>query len=177
MSRVPLAGVGDQPEEIRQFMTRHGELNVFRLIANAPEVFIGWAQMVDEMLGSPTLGARMRELIILRVAHLQQSAYELNQHLGLGRAAGLDDRQIDVLVGDGDAGVAGFSPTELAVLDVVNELCLTHRVRPQSFARAQSALGDEALTEVLMVISCYYGLALVVNAVELDIDETAQLRV
>jgi 4-carboxymuconolactone decarboxylase len=177
MSRIPLTSIEQQPEAIRQFMARRGELNVFRLLANAPEVFIGWAQMVDEMLDSPTFDARMRELIVLRVAHLQRSAYEVNQHLGLGRAAGLDDRQIDAILGDGDVDAAGFSRSELAVLDVVTQLCITHRLRADTFADAHTAVGDEALTEVLMIISCYYGLALVLNAVELDIDEAAQLQV
>ena len=40
----------------------------------------------------------------------------------------------------------------------------------------RAALGDEALTELLMIISCYYGLALVLNAVDLDLDTTARFQ-
>ena len=36
--------------------------------------------------------------------------------------------------------------------------------------------GDEALTELLMIVSCYYGLALVVNAVDLEVDATARFQ-
>jgi 4-carboxymuconolactone decarboxylase len=36
--------------------------------------------------------------------------------------------------------------------------------------------GDEALTELLMVISCYYGLALVLNVADLDVDATARFQ-
>jgi 4-carboxymuconolactone decarboxylase len=64
MSRIPLTTLDQQPQPIRQFMARRGELNLFRLLANAPAVFVGWAQMVDEMLDSPTFTARMRELIV-----------------------------------------------------------------------------------------------------------------
>ena len=42
-------------------MARRGELNLFRLLANAPRVFIGWVQMVDEMLDSATFTPRMRD--------------------------------------------------------------------------------------------------------------------
>jgi 4-carboxymuconolactone decarboxylase len=132
-------------------------------------------QMVDEMLDSPTFTARMRELIILRVAHLQGSRYELSQHVGLARPAGLTDAQINAIIGDVDA--AGFNRTERAALDLVTELCTTHRLRDDTFAAAHSALGDAAVTELLMIISCYYGLALVLNAVELDVDTTARLHV
>ena len=68
MSRMPLPPADQQSAPIREFMTRRGDLNVFRLLAHAPAVFVGWAQMVDEILDSPTFAPRMRELIILRVA-------------------------------------------------------------------------------------------------------------
>lgn len=131
--------------------------------------------MVDEILDSPTFTGRMRELIVLRVAHLQGSTYELGQHLDLARAAGLTPRQIDAILDAGDPNAAGFSRTERTVLDLIAELCSTRRLREDSFAAAQAALGDEALTELLMIVSCYYGLALVLNAVDLDVDTTARL--
>jgi 4-carboxymuconolactone decarboxylase len=71
MSRIPLASVDQQPGPIRTFIARRGALNVFRLLANAPNVFAGWAQMVDELFASPTFSRRMRGVIILRVANLQ----------------------------------------------------------------------------------------------------------
>ncbi len=53
MSRIPLTTIDQQPQPIRQFMARRGELNLFRLLAHAPAVFVEWAQMVDEMPPSP----------------------------------------------------------------------------------------------------------------------------
>ncbi|MGO9354837.1 MAG: carboxymuconolactone decarboxylase family protein [Mycobacterium sp.] len=179
MSRIPLTTVDQQCEPIREFMARRGELNVFRLLARAPAVFVGWTQMVDEMLDSPTFTLRMRELIILRVAHLQDAPYEFSQHMDLARSAGLTERQIEAILGagdNGDLGGAGFSRTERVVLDAVTELCTTRHLGEDSVAAVQAALGDEAVTELLMIVSCYYGLALVLNAVELDIDITSRLQ-
>ena len=176
MSRIPLASIEQQPEPIREFMVRRGNLNVFRLLANAPNVFIGWAQMVDELFDSPTFNLRMREVIILRVAHLQGSRYELSQHAGIARGAGLTEQQINAIVDTDDLDAAGFSRTERAALDVTTELCSTNRLRDDSFATARTVFGDEALTELLMIISCYYGLALVLNAVDLDVDAAARFQ-
>lgn len=176
MSRIPLANIEQQPEPIREFVSRRGELNVFRLLANAPNAFGGWTQMVDELFDSPTFSLQMREVIILRVAHLQASRYELAQHTGLARAAGLIQQQINAIVGNGELDAAGFSSTELAALRVATELCTTHRLRDDSFAAAHAVFGDEALTELLMIISCYYGLALVLNAADLDVDATARFQ-
>lgn len=176
MTRIPLAKVDQQPDEIRQWMAHRGNLNVFRLLANAPQVFAGWSRMVDELFDSPTFSRRMREVVILRVAHLQGSRYELAQHTGIGRAAGLTERQIDAILESGDLDGAGFSRTERTALDVVTELCSTHRLRDNSFATAHAVFGDEAFTELLMIISCYYGLAFVLNAVDLDVDPAARFQ-
>jgi 4-carboxymuconolactone decarboxylase len=179
MSRMPLTPADQQSAPVREFMARRGELNLFRLLAQAPAVFAGWAQFVDEILDSTTFNPRMRELIILRVAHLQSAAYELGQHTYLARSAGLTERQINAIIDAGDPGDledAGFSPTERIVLDAVTELCTTRHLSDDSFAAVYAALGDEAITELLMIISCYYGLALVLNAVELDADATSRLQ-
>jgi 4-carboxymuconolactone decarboxylase len=121
------------------------------------------------------VGKRVGGLIILRVAHLQDSPYALGQHLELARAAGLTDAEIDAITGDVDA--AGFGQTERVVLDVVTELCTTNRLRGDTFAAAHAALGDAAVTELLMLISCYFGLALVLDAADLETDPAARLHV
>jgi len=167
---MPLANPDEQPEHIRQLLTRPGTLDVLRLIANAPNVFDSWAQMAGGLFDSPTFTPRMREVIILRVAHLQGSPYELAQHVIFARAAGLTDQQIDALQNKADLDAAGFSSDERLVIDTVTELCTTRRLSDDSFAAAHALLGDAALTELLMIVSCYYGLALVLNAVDLDID-------
>lgn len=174
MTRIPLVDLDEQPESIREWAARRGNLNVFRLLANAPTVFCGWTQMVDELFASPTFDARMREVIILRVAHLQGSAYELGQHVPLARAAGLTEQEIETICGTGE--LDGFAPAEHAALTVVTELCGTHRLSDETFAAAHAIFGDEALTELLMIVSCYYGLALVLNAADLDVDVAARFQ-
>jgi 4-carboxymuconolactone decarboxylase len=176
MSRIPLTDLEAQPEPIRDFAARRGNLNVFRVLANAPNVFSGWTQMVDELFDSPTFSLRTREVIILRVAHLQSSRYELSQHTGIARTAGLTERQINAILDDGDPDEADFSRTERLVLDLVTELCTSHRLTDDSFAAGHAALGDEVLTELLMLISCYYGLALVLNAADVDVDTAARFQ-
>jgi 4-carboxymuconolactone decarboxylase len=176
MSRIPLTDLEAQPEPIRDFAARRGNLNVFRVLANAPNVFSGWTQMVDELFDSPTFSLRTREVAILRVAHLQGSRYELSQHTGIARTAGLTERQINAILDDGERDEADFSHTERVVLDLVTELCTTRRLTDESFAAGHAALGDEALTELLMLISCYFGLALVLNAADVDIDTAARFQ-
>ncbi|OBI09288.1 4-carboxy muconolactone decarboxylase [Mycobacterium sp. E2462] len=171
MTRMPLVDTDRQPERIKQPIARPDTLNVVRLLANAPNIFDGWAQMMGQLFTSPTFTPRLREVIILRVGHLQDSPYELAQHVIFGRAAGLTNRQIDALLDKEDLDAAGFSGDERTVIDTVTELCTSHHLSDDAFATAHALLGDEALTELLMIVSSYYGLALVLNAVDLDIED------
>jgi 4-carboxymuconolactone decarboxylase len=174
MSRIPLVAADQQSESIREFMARRGTLNVFRMLANAPDVFVGWTQMVDELFDSPTFTLRTREVVILRVARLQNSRYELSQHIGIAREAGLTDRQISAIVETDDFDE--FDDTERELLDLVTELCTTRRLSATSFDRARSVFGDEGITELLMLVSCYYGLALVLNAADVEVDTDARFQ-
>src|ERR1700722_19844878 len=149
MSRIPLSSIEQQPEPVRQWMARRGNLKVFRLFANAPQVFPAWTHMVDELFESPTFSQRMREVVILRVAHLQGSRYELSQHVGIARNAGLTDQQINAILDDGNLVWAAISDTERTSLDVTTELCSPPSLREDTFIAAQSVFGDEALSELL----------------------------
>jgi 4-carboxymuconolactone decarboxylase len=168
--------MAEAPEQVREFMLRRGDLNVFRLLANAPAVCGGWTRMVDELLDSPTFTPRLRELVILRVASLQRCPYELAQHTDLGLQAGITERQLSAIIGTGELRDVGLDPTELAVLRLVTELCLTHQVGQDAFDAVLADLGTGATTELMILISVYYGLAFILNAVDLDIDTHARLR-
>jgi alkylhydroperoxidase family enzyme len=56
-------------------------------------------------------------------------------------------------------------------------LVTTHAVSGELFDQVHTALGSEATVELLMVISRYAGLALMLNALQVDLDETARLPI
>ncbi|MEV5084027.1 hypothetical protein AB0K74_36300 [Streptomyces sp. NPDC056159] len=64
----------------------------------------------------------------------------------------------------------GFSPAELAVLEMTTELVTTASLAPARLDRLREVLGDEQLLEVLMIINRWSGLALMINALDVDID-------
>jgi 4-carboxymuconolactone decarboxylase len=174
MSRIPLTDPAQASPTAREFISRRGELNVFRLLAGAPRVFDGWTRMVDTQLDSTTLPTRLRELVVLRVAHLQRSDYELAQHRDVAHRAGITESEIAAVTSDGP--VIGFDPTESAVLGFVTELVTTGSVGPDTFAATETRLGAAASTELLLLVGLYYGLAMVLNAADVEIDRTGRLE-
>jgi AhpD family alkylhydroperoxidase len=175
MTRIPYRRPEEMTERARELTTERGNLNVYRTLANAEKVYTGWMLAGRDALTSPVLPRRLRELIVLRAAYLMDCAYELGQHNDIARTAGVSGDEIKAITSDSDWTTAGFDPVELAVLQLTTELVTTRGVAPPVLDQVHEALGAEATVEVLMVISRYAGLALMLNALEVDLDETARL--
>jgi alkylhydroperoxidase family enzyme len=177
MARIAYRRPEEMNEEARELTLKRGNLNVYRALANADKVFTGWMLAGQAILTSPVLPLRLRELVVLRTASLMDSPYELGQHRDVARTAGLSRDEITAVISESDWQTADFSPAELAVLHLANELVTTGNVSADVFDRVLTALGSEATVEVLMVIGRYAGLALMLNALQVDLDESARLPI
>lgn len=175
MTRVPYRQPEDMSEQARELTARRGNLNVYRTMANAEKVFTEWMLAGDAALASPVVPRRLRELVVLRTAYLMDCSYELGQHRDVAQTAGIDIDSINAITSESDWQTGDFDPTELAMLQLTTELVTTRRVAAPIFDQVHQALGSEATVEVLMVINRYAGLALMLNALDVDLDETARL--
>ncbi len=175
MTRVPYRRPEDLTEQARELTEERGNLNVYRTLANAENAFTGWMMAGRDALTSPVLPRRLRELVTLRTAYLMDCAYELGQHRDVARTAGVSADEINAVTSESDWQTGYFESTELAVLRLTTELVSTRAVAAPLFDDVHEALGPEATVEVLMVIGRYSGLALMLNALDVDLDETARL--
>jgi AhpD family alkylhydroperoxidase len=177
MTRIAYRSPQDMAVPARELTAARGNLNVYRALANADKVFTGWMVAGNAALTSPVLPTRLRELVVLRTAHLMDCAYELGQHRDVARTAGVSQGEIDAVLSESDWRTHPFEPTQLAVLQLATELLTTRRVSAETFERVHRALGSEACIEVLMVINRYAGLALMLNALDVDLDDSARLPI
>jgi AhpD family alkylhydroperoxidase len=177
MTRIAYRSPHELTTPARELTRARGNLNVYRALANADKVFTGWMVAGDAALTSPVLPTRLRELVVLRTARLMDCAYELGQHRDVARTAGVDIDEIEAILSEKDWQTYPFDATEVAVLQLTTELLTTRSVSSETFDRVHHALGSEASVEVLMVISRYAGLALMLNALDVDLDDDARLPV
>lgn len=175
MTRIPYLRPEEMNERARELTLERGNLNLYRVLANADKVFNGWMLAGRDALTSPVLSRRLREFVVLRTAYLMDSPYELGQHNDIARTAGLDIDEIKAITSDSDWQTSDLDPVELSLLQLTTELLTTRRVSEAVFDQVHTALGSEATMEVLMLIGRYAGLALMLNALDVDLDETARL--
>jgi AhpD family alkylhydroperoxidase len=177
MTRVTYRRPEDMSDQARELTVERGNLNVYRTLANAEKVFTGWMLAGRAALSSPVLPIRLRELGTLRTAYLMDCSYELGQHKDVARTAGVNPDEINAITSESDWQTVGFNPVELAVLQLTTELLTTRNVSAAVFDQVHKVLGSEATVEVLMLINRYAGLALMLNALDVDLDESARLPI
>jgi len=177
MTRIAYRRPEEMTEQARELTLQRGDLNVYRVLANAEKVFTGWMLAGQAILTNPVLPIRLRELVTLRTAYLMDSPYELGQHRDVARTAGVSADEIKAVTSESSWKTADFNPVELALLHLTTELLTTRNVAAEVLEHVRTALGAEATVEVLMVIGRYAGLALMLNALEVDLDESARLPI
>jgi 4-carboxymuconolactone decarboxylase len=109
-----------------------------------------------------TLSGRAREIAILVVARVQDSAFEAYAHEAVGRRAGLSEDELAALRDD-DAGVFA-DEAERVVFDTATALAARGDLTEDEFAAARDVLGLPQLFELTTLVGYYGTLALQLRA-------------
>ncbi|HJN53232.1 MAG: carboxymuconolactone decarboxylase family protein [Pseudomonadales bacterium] len=141
-------------------------LNLFKVLAHSPKLVRDWSRMGTTLLYKGTLAADMRELAILRVGELANSAYELAAHRRIGLSTGLTQAQIDEIATWQES--TNFDARERAVLKYTDEIAQDIRASEATFAALQGHFNSRDIVELTVSIG-YYGM--VARTLEsLDVD-------
>jgi alkylhydroperoxidase family enzyme len=121
------------------------------------------------LLQRPTIDARLRELVILRVAWRAHAVYEWAQHVRVATGLGVTRDEIDAIAARTDSVV--WSPLEAAALAATDELVDGHRIDDDTWSQLAKELDDRQLIELVFVIGTYAALAMAFNSFELELDD------
>jgi AhpD family alkylhydroperoxidase len=110
---VPLTAV---PEAIEARLAELGgrPVNLYRALANQPEMLAAWIEFAWSVRQKPRSPRRLRELMIVHGAALMDCDYELSHHRRMALRAGVAEAELNALPGWREGG--GFSAPERAAL-------------------------------------------------------------
>jgi 4-carboxymuconolactone decarboxylase len=115
--RIPLVTPGTNPElaELeKRIMGSRGRISpLYAVLLNSPEVASGWEQLMTAIRQKTSVPAALRELVILRVAVLNDASYEFEAHVPHALKAGVTQETLDRVKA---SGVEGFPEIETLVL-------------------------------------------------------------
>jgi alkylhydroperoxidase family enzyme len=112
------------------------------------------------------------ELVILRVAHLRDSEYELQHHRWMGRRRGLDDQtQALIFAWPGTpADSGGLTDRQQALLRATDEFILNRSISADVWRQLAHHLDRRQLIEFCLLAGQYDGLAATMSALEIPLD-------
>ena len=136
--------------------------NVFTTLARHRGLFRRWLFFAGRLMPGGKLPRADTELVILRVAHNCDCAYEWGHHERIARRAGLTTAEIE-RVRDG-AGADGWTPRQALLLRAADELHATRTLSDDLWGALRPLLNDQELIELCMLIGHYEMLAMTLNA-------------
>ncbi len=139
------------PEQ-RELLDRLPPLNVFRMVAGAPQAVRPFMALGRAVLSTP-LDARRREIAVLRVAHTTGAAYEWAQHERLAANVGVTEREIEAI--GGEQVVASLDEEVNLICRAADEISRDVRLSDAALEQLIERYGPRQTTELILLISYY----------------------
>jgi 4-carboxymuconolactone decarboxylase len=174
MQRIPYPDIATLPD-IMQKTLASVPLNIVRICAHASlPLFEAQGQLGRAVATPEVLEPRLRETIILRVAYLSNSDYELHHHIPLGRAAGLTEAELAALA---SGSYAALDPLLAAAAQFTDEVVTQLSPADTTLARLRRVASDQTLVNIVLTIGCYMSIArlIAVTGIERDPDALTHL--
>jgi alkylhydroperoxidase family enzyme len=118
------------------------------------------------------------ELVILRVAHLRDSEYELQHHRWMGRRRGLDDQTQELIFAwpNTSANADGLTDRQQTLLRATDEFILNRTIGDEVYQQLSHHLDRRQLIEFCLLAGQYDGLAATMSALQIPLDHPGDHR-
>lgn len=172
--RIPPGGRRDVGPLIWAFSRVAGRVTgtrppaLFLVLGRNRRLFWGWLRFAGRLMPGGTLPRREVELVILRVAHLRECAYEFSHHRRLGRRFGISRADLERVVAG--PGADGFSPRERALLGAVDMLDRRQDLDEEAWSTLRRHLDEPQAIEFLLLVGHYQMLATTITTLRLEPD-------
>jgi alkylhydroperoxidase family enzyme len=127
-------------------------LNVSHMALHASDGLWGTQAALGRATIDADLDARLREMVILRVAYLQNSDYELFHHRPLATRAGVTDAEQAAIVG-GDLSL--LAPADRVLVDFASQIVRDVSPSDAALAAMRALHSDQFLFDIVVVIGSY----------------------
>src|SRR5262245_59394727 len=135
------------------------------MLLQSPPIAEGWLTFLTAVRQKSGLAARVRELVIMRVAVLNAAEYEFQAHLPFAKKEGATDAQIAALRG-GDT--APFDDRERDARAYADAMTRSIRVPDDVFAAVRRSFDDREIVELTATVGAYNLVSRFLEALQID---------
>lgn len=160
------------PDPVRALLElMPGHPGLFGTLAHAESLLEPFMRMAGAFLSELSLDHTLREIAILRVAHLCACDYEWTQHVPIARSLGFSAEMIAAVQ---RGGGAPLDTREQAVLHFVDDVYRNAHASDATFEQVSKHLEARQVVELVMTVGFYHMLARVLETVEVPSEEPAE---
>ncbi|MDO8669980.1 MAG: carboxymuconolactone decarboxylase family protein [Dehalococcoidia bacterium] len=174
MARIPYVerdSASPEVQEVYRKLESNGAkvLNVYRMAGHSRAALLPMIKLGNSLMTRAELDAKLREIVILRMAVIGGSRYEWEQHAAIARDVGVTEAQI--------AGVpeweksSAFDDRQRAVLTFADELARNGDVTDETFARVGGFLNSTEVVELTMSTAFWSTMAHFLVTLRIDVEE------
>jgi len=160
--RVPPLSPNECDEETRALLQATGALNIFATLAQHPKLLKRWLVFGNHVLGKSTIGARERELLILRTGWLCRAEYEWGQHVIIAKGSGVTDAEIERIPAGPEA--PGWSEGDADLLRAADELHREQRITDVTWATLATRWSTQQLMDIVFTVGQYTLVSMALNS-------------
>ncbi|MGB7400133.1 carboxymuconolactone decarboxylase family protein [Castellaniella sp.] len=157
MARLPYADLSQKDAAaLAQRITaeRGSVLHLYQMLLHSPPVAQGWLGYLTAIRQQSGLDGALRELVIMRIAHLNRAPYEADQHAPIALSEGLSQDQLKgVALSPVPSGV--FDARQQVVLAYVDAMTLSVQVSDSVFQEVRQWFSDTEIVELTATIAAY----------------------
>ena len=170
MARISYPDLDKASPEVREMLARlPAPANIFNMMAHAETCVKPVMKLGGTLLGKLELGAKLRELCLLRAVKLEGGEYEWLQHVPIARDLGCSEAQIAALEDDDDLAHC-FDDREKAALQFTREVVVDVRASDETLAQARKHLSDREIVELILMAGFYIMLARLTETLGVETD-------
>lgn len=147
---------------------RAPKFHLFNVLGQHRLLFLAWLPFSGYLLYAGKLDRKDAELVILRVGHLRNCEYELQQHRRLARSRGLKaDVQAAIFEGpDAD----GLTPHQRVLIAATDEFVVTRSMSPETWSSLSKIYDRAQIIEFCTLAGQYDALAATMETLRIPLD-------
>ncbi len=151
-------------EQEAQIMAQRGRISpLYQALLNSPPIAQGWEQMLSAVRNRSSLPDALKELVILRVAVLNNAPFEFEAHAPIALKAGVTQNAIDQLkAAPYDLNHQGlqaqahcFSAEQLVALKLTDTMTKEITVPDALYAQVKQHFGDQQQVDLVATAAAY----------------------
>ena len=143
--------------------------NIFRTLANHEKLAKRWLVFANHILSKSSLSARDREIAILRAGFLSNSSYEWAQHVVIGKAAGLSERELEEIKLGHNADC--WNDREALIIKAADELHQDVFINNETWAGLEKFFSTQQIMDLVFTCGQYRMLAGALNSFGVQLDD------